>query len=162
MKYRGIEATQRYIINDVLRIYASQGQDVSDKHIEIIVRQMFSRVQIEDPGDSEFVTGDIVSKAVVVDANKQLAKEGKSLVSWTQLLLGITKVSIWSDSWLSAASFQDTTRVLINAAISGRADHLKGLKENVIIGRKIPVGTGARHPEEEVEEIDENVIEDIV
>lgn len=142
MKYRGIEATQRYIINDVLRIYASQGQDVSDKHLEIIVRQMFSRVEVEDPGDSEFVTGDIVSKAIVVDTNKRLADEGKRLISWTQLLLGITKVSIWSDSWLSAASFQDTTRVLISSAVSGRADHLKGLKENVIIGRKIPVGTG--------------------
>ena len=143
MRLKGVEATQRYIINEVLRIYAAQGQDVADKHLEIIVRQMFSRVQIEDAGDSEFVTGDIVSKAAVVNANKQLAAEGKNLISYTQLLLGITKVSIWSDSWLSAASFQDTTRVLINAAVSGRADHLHGLKENVIIGRKIPVGTGA-------------------
>lgn len=95
------------------------------------------------------MTGDIVSKAAVVDANVQLANEGKEPAQYTQLLLGITKVSIWSDSWLSAASFQDTTRVLINAATSGRADHLHGLKENVIIGRKIPVGTGV---EEEVEE----------
>ena len=143
MMLKGTEATQRYIINEVLRIYAAQGQDVADKHLEIIVRQMFSRVQVEDPGDSSFVTGDIVSKAAVVEANKELAGEGKSLVQYTQLLLGITKVSIWSDSWLSAASFQDTTRVLINAATSGRADRLNGLKENVIIGRKIPVGTGA-------------------
>ncbi|XMT16633.1 DNA-directed RNA polymerase subunit beta' [Candidatus Saccharibacteria bacterium oral taxon 488] len=142
MRLKGVEATQRYIINEVLRIYAAQGQDVADKHLEIIVRQMFSRVQIEDAGDSDFVTGDIVSKAAVVNTNKQLAAEGKNLISYTQLLLGITKVSIWSDSWLSAASFQDTTRVLINAAVSGRADHLHGLKENVIIGRKIPVGTG--------------------
>ena len=143
MRLKGVEATQRYIINEVLRIYAAQGQDVADKHLEVIVRQMFSRVQIEDPGDSEFVSGDIVSKAAVVAENKRLAAEGKELVSYTQLLLGITKVSIWSDSWLSAASFQDTTRVLINAAVSGRADKLHGLKENVIIGRKIPVGTGA-------------------
>ncbi len=142
MRLKGVEATQRYIINEVLRIYAAQGQDVADKHLEIIVRQMFSRVQIEDPGDSDFVTGDIVGKAAVVDANVQLEMEGKETVKFTQLLLGITKVSIWSDSWLSAASFQDTTRVLINAATSGRADHLHGLKENVIIGRKIPVGTG--------------------
>ncbi|OYX40576.1 hypothetical protein B7Y94_06175 [Candidatus Saccharibacteria bacterium 32-49-12] len=155
MKHKGIEATQRYIINDVLRIYASQGQDVADKHLEIIVRQMFSRVQIEDPGDSEFVTGDIVSKAAVVDANKRLAEEGKSLAGYTQLLLGITKVSIWSDSWLSAASFQDTTRVLISAAVSGRADHLNGLKENVIIGRKIPVGTGAITEDEFEETLDD-------
>ncbi len=143
MRLKGTEATQRYIINEVLRIYAAQGQDVADKHLEIIVRQMFSRVQVEDPGDSSFVTGDIVSKAAVVEANEELAREGKNLVQYTQLLLGITKVSIWSDSWLSAASFQDTTRVLINAATSGRADRLNGLKENVIIGRKIPVGTGA-------------------
>ncbi len=158
MRLKGTEATQRYIINEVLRIYAAQGQDVADKHLEIIVRQMFSRVQVEDPGDSSFVTGDIVSKAAVVEANEKLAAEGKELVQYTQLLLGITKVSIWSDSWLSAASFQDTTRVLINAATSGRADRLHGLKENVIIGRKIPVGTGARVDEEELEEIfDEDV-----
>jgi len=142
MRLRGIEATQRYIINEVLRIYAAQGQDVADKHLEVIVRQMFSRVQIEDSGDSTFVTGDIVSKAAVMEANETLAAEGKELVAFTQLLLGITKVSIWSDSFLSAASFQDTTRVLINAAVSGRIDRLQGLKENVIIGRKIPVGTG--------------------
>jgi DNA-directed RNA polymerase subunit beta' len=146
MRLKGTEATQRYIINEVLRIYAAQGQDVADKHLEIIVRQMFSRVQVEAPGDSSFVTGDIVSKAAVVDANDQLAQDKKELVQYTQLLLGITKVSIWSDSWLSAASFQDTTRVLIAAATSGRADHLHGLKENVIIGRKIPVGTGVEEP----------------
>ncbi len=143
MRLKGTEATQRYIINEVLRIYAAQGQDVADKHLEIIVRQMFSRVQIEDPGNSEFVMGDIVSKARVVRANKELVAAGKEPAQYTQLLLGITKVSIWSDSWLSAASFQDTTRVLISAATSGRADRLHGLKENVIIGRKIPVGTGA-------------------
>ncbi len=144
MRLKSIEATQRYIINDVLRIYASQGQNIADKHLEIIVRQMFSRVQIEDPGDSLFVTGDIVSKALVIEANENLVDEKKEPAQFTQLLLGITKVSIWSDSFLSAASFQDTTRVLINAAVTGRQDNLYGLKENVIIGRKIPVGTGAR------------------
>ncbi len=154
MRLKGTEATQRYIINEVLGIYAAQGQDVADKHLEIIVRQMFSRVQVEDPGDSTFVMGDIVSKASVVDANRALVAEGKTPAQYTQLLLGITKVSIWSDSWLSAASFQDTTRVLINAATSGRADHLRGLKENVIIGRKIPVGTGARTGHVESDEID--------
>ncbi|MEO5691135.1 MAG: DNA-directed RNA polymerase subunit beta' [Candidatus Saccharimonadales bacterium] len=143
MRLKGIQETQRYMINEVLRIYAAQGQNIADKHLEIIVRQMFSRVQIEEPGDSLFVTGDIISKAAVVEENKRLTDEGKSPAQFTQLLLGITKVSIWSDSFLSAASFQDTTRVLINAAVSGRVDHLYGLKENVIIGRKIPVGTGA-------------------
>lgn len=147
MRLKGVEATQRYMINEVLRIYAAQGQNIADKHLEIVVRQMFSRVQIEESGDSSFVAGDIVGKATVVEANKKLVAEGKEPSQFTQLLLGITKVSIWSDSFLSAASFQDTTRVLINAAVSGRVDTLYGLKENVIIGRKIPVGTGA-HTEE--------------
>jgi DNA-directed RNA polymerase subunit beta' len=160
MRLKGTETTQRYIINEVLRIYAAQGQDVADKHLEIIVRQMFSRIQVEDPGDSSFVMGDIISKAAVVDANTRLATEGKELAQYTQLLLGITKVSIWSDSWLSAASFQDTTRVLINAATSGRADRLNGLKENVIIGRKIPVGTGAK-PDEIDEDLVSEIAEDI-
>ena len=163
MRLKGTEATQRYIINEVLRIYAAQGQDVADKHLEIIVRQMFSRVQVEDPGDSVFVTGDIVSKASVVEANAELVAQGRDLIQYTQLLLGITKVSIWSDSFLSAASFQDTTRVLINAATSGRVDRLKGLKENVIIGRKIPVGTGAVIPvsDDAADAIEEEIAEDL-
>ncbi|MDR2063596.1 MAG: DNA-directed RNA polymerase subunit beta' [Candidatus Nomurabacteria bacterium] len=142
MKYKGVEATERYIINEILRIYAAQGQEVSDKHLEIIVRQMFSRVMIEDAGDSGFIIGDIVSKTSAVKANEKLVAEGKTPCEYKQLLLGITKVAIYSDSFLSAASFQDTTRVLISAAISGKVDRLVGLKENVIIGRKIPVGTG--------------------
>lgn len=142
MKYKGIEATERYIMNDILAIYAAQGQEIADKHLEIIIRQMFSRVMIEEAGDSPFVVGDIMSKATVFETNRKLEAEGKKPASYAQLLLGISKVAIYSDSFLSAASFQDTTRVLINAAISGRVDHLKGLKENVIIGRKIPVGTG--------------------
>ena len=142
MKYKGIEATERYIMNDVLNVYAAQGHEISPKHLEILVRQMFSRVQITDPGDSEFVTGDVTSQATVTLENTNLEKEGKKPAVYTNLLLGITKVSIFSDSFLSAASFQDTTRVLINASINGRVDRLRGLKENVIIGRKIPVGTG--------------------
>ncbi|MDZ7785520.1 MAG: DNA-directed RNA polymerase subunit beta' [Candidatus Saccharibacteria bacterium] len=142
MKLKGVEATQRYIMNEVLRIFASQGQNISDKHMEIIVRQMFSRVQIEDAGDTEFVTGDIVSKLAAVEANEKLLAEGKEPAQFSQLLLGITKASLSTDSFLSAASFQDTTRVLIGAATSGRIDHLYGLKENVILGRRIPVGTG--------------------
>jgi DNA-directed RNA polymerase subunit beta' len=103
---------------------------------------MFSRVQIEDAGDTEFVTGDIVSKLAVVEANVELIKKRKHPAQFSQLLLGITKASLSTDSFLSAASFQDTTRVLIGAATSGKVDHLYGLKENVILGRKIPVGTG--------------------
>ena len=142
MKYKGIEETERYILNDILTIYAAQGHEISAKHLEIIIRQMFSRVMIDEPGDTGFVTGDIVSKAAVMEENAAAIAEGKAPAEFTQMLLGISKVSIYSDSFLSAASFQDTTRVLISSAISGRVDHLKGLKENVIIGRKIPVGTG--------------------
>lgn len=142
MRLKSVEATQRYIMNEISKIFASQGQNIADKHLEIVVRQMFSRVVIDDPGDSEFVTGDIASKAAVVEANFNLVSEGKTPASYSQLLLGITKVSTWADSFLSAASFQDTTRVLISAATSGKVDQLYGLKENVILGRKIPVGTG--------------------
>lgn len=144
LRLQGVEPTQRYIMNEILAMFAGQGQNIADKHLEIIVRQMFSRVQIEDAGDSEFVTGDVVSKLAVVETNEQLAAASgdKKLVKYNQLLLGITKASLSTDSFLSAASFQDTTRVLIAAATSGRIDHLYGLKENVILGRKIPVGTG--------------------
>jgi DNA-directed RNA polymerase subunit beta' len=142
MRLQGVEATQRYIMNEILGIFAGQGQNIADKHLEIIVRQMFSRVQIEDAYDSEFVTGDVVSKLAVVEANELLTAESKQPAKYTQLLLGITKASLSTDSFLSAASFQDTTRVLIAAATSGRVDKLYGLKENVILGRKIPVGTG--------------------
>jgi DNA-directed RNA polymerase subunit beta' len=112
---------------------------------------MFSRVQIEEAGDSEFVTGDIVSKLAVVEASDALVAQGKHPAKYNQLLLGITKASLSTDSFLSAASFQDTTRVLIGAATSGKVDRLYGLKENVILGRKIPVGTGARTDEEELD-----------
>ncbi|HEV7453960.1 MAG TPA: DNA-directed RNA polymerase subunit beta' [Candidatus Saccharimonadales bacterium] len=142
MRLKGVEDTQRYIMNEVLHIFTSQGQNIADKHLECIVRQMFSRVQVEDAGDSEFVTGDVVSKLSVVEANDTLTTAGKEAVKYNQLLLGLIKASLSTDSFLSAASFQDTTRVLIGAATSGRVDKLKGLKENVILGRKIPVGTG--------------------
>lgn len=142
MALQGVEQTQRYIMNEILRMFASQGQEVAAKHLEIIVRQMFSRVQIEESGDSEFVTGDVVSKLAAVQANEALVAENKQPAKFTQLLLGITKASLSTDSFLSAASFQDTTRVLIAAATSGKVDNLIGLKENVILGRRIPVGTG--------------------
>ncbi len=160
LKYKGAEETARYIMNDVISVYAAQGHEISAKHLEIIVRQMFSRVMINDAGDSSFVSGDIVSKAAIIAENQSLEEKGKQPATYQNLLLGITKVSIWSDSFLSAASFQDTTRVLINAAINGRVDHLNGLKENVIIGRKIPVGTGVKPlaitDAAELEEEDEN------
>ncbi len=151
LELKGVESTQRYIMNDILKIFASQGQNISDKHLEIIVGQMFSRVQIDEPGDSEFVTGDIVSKLSVVLANEELDKHSKAPAKYSQLLLGITKASLTTDSFLSSASFQDTTRVLIAAATSGKVDHLYGLKENVILGRRIPVGTGYNNPSVEGE-----------
>jgi DNA-directed RNA polymerase subunit beta' len=138
----GEEAVQHYIVAQVQSIYASQGQAIADKHIEIIIRQMFSRVMIEEPSDSLFVTGDVVSKVAVIEENAELVEAGKKPATYEQLLLPITKISISSDSFLSAASFQDTSRVLIAAAIRGKLDKLRGLKENVIIGRLIPVGTG--------------------
>lgn len=155
MRLQGIEATQRYIMNEILKIFASQGQNIADKHLEIIVRQMFSRVQIEEAGDSEFVTGDIVSKLAVIEANETLVKDGKQPAKYNQLLLGITKASLSTDSFLSAASFQDTTRVLISAATSGKVDRLYGLKENVILGRPIPVGTGYKPENQEDDIIDD-------
>ncbi len=158
MRLQGVEATQRYIMNEILKIFAGQGQNIADKHLEIIVRAMFSRVQIEEAGDSEFVTGDVVSKLAVVEANEALAKAGKTPAKYNQLLLGITKSSLSTDSFLSAASFQDTTRVLITAATSGRLDKLFGLKENVILGRKIPVGTGRTSAGDDDQ--DDNVDED--
>ena len=142
LRYKGTEATERYIMNDVMSVYAAQDHEISSKHFEVIIRQMFNRVMITESGDSTFVSGDIVGRAAVEAENEALKNEAKTPATFESLLLGITKVSIWSDSFLSAASFQDTTRVLINAAINGRVDHLHGLKENVIIGRKIPVGTG--------------------
>ena len=155
MKYKGVEATERYILNGILSIYSAQNQGIADKHLEIVIRQMFSRAIVDDPGDSDFIVGSIVSIAAITEENGRLVAEGKKLVEYTRQLLGITKVSTWSDSFLSAASFQDTNRVLINSAISGRVDHLRGLKENVIIGRKIPVGTGVNPIELPAEETDE-------
>ncbi len=156
MLLQGVESTQRYIMNDILKIFASQGQNINDKHLEVIVRQMFSRVQIEDAGASDFVTGDIVSKLAVVKANEELESANKEPAKYNQLLLGITKASLSTDSFLSAASFQDTTRVLIAAATSGKVDRLFGLKENVILGRRIPVGTGyVEDNEEDVAPVDQ-------
>jgi DNA-directed RNA polymerase subunit beta' len=161
MRLQGIEATQRYIMNEILHIFASQGQNIADKHLEIIVRQMFSRVQIEDAGDSEFVTGDIVSKISVLEENTKLEAAGKQPIQFIQLLLGITKSSLSTESFLSAASFQDTTRVLIAAATSGKVDHLYGLKENVILGRPIPVGTGYKQDDDEDDEHNALIAEEI-
>jgi DNA-directed RNA polymerase subunit beta' len=148
LRLRGEEAVQRYVIDEVQAIYLSQGQSIAAKHIEVIIRQMFSRVQIVDPGDTEFIAGDIVSSASLVIENQRVIDKGKKPATHELLLMPITKVSTGSDSWLSAASFQETTRVLTSAALRGKSDYLRGLKENVIIGRLIPVGTGFRGDKE--------------
>jgi len=140
-RLKGREAVQKYILKEIQFIYTSQGQNLNDKHIEIIIRQMFSRIMVKDPGDTNLLTGEIVESWVFRQANENL-KKGKTPAKGEELLLGITKSSLTVESWLSAASFQETARVLISAAITGQVDYLRGLKENVIIGRLIPAGTG--------------------
>ena len=141
-KYAGTSTTQNYIIKEIQMIYSLQGAPIHDKHIEVIARQMFSRVRIKESGDTIFTTGEIVEKSRYREENRKVEKEGKNPAKAAQLLLGITKVALTTESFLSAASFQETTRVLINAAVEGKKDMLRGLKENVIIGRLIPAGTG--------------------
>ena len=138
----GLEETQRYILREVQRIYASQGVDIHDKHIEIIIQKMFSRVKIREEGDSEWVNGEIIEWAVFAEEVERLKKLKKEPPIGNQILLGISEVALASESFLSAASFQQTSRVLIKAALEGKEDKLRGLKENVIIGKMIPVGTG--------------------
>ncbi len=137
-----IAPVARYIVREVQSVYYSTGEGINDKHIELIVRQMFSRVRVTDSGDTELIPGDTIEKKTLLDANQTIIREGKNPATFEQLLLGITRVSLTTDSYLSAASFQETARVLIEAAISGKEDKLRGLKENVIIGRIIPAGTG--------------------
>ena len=142
MELVGVEAAQKYIVQGVQDIYVSQGQMIHDKHVEVIVRQMFGKVRIAEVNDSELILGDMVEKAKFDEINEKLASEGRTPAKGEQLLMGITKVSLNTDSFLAAASFQETTRVLIEAAVTGKTDYLKGLKENVIIGKLIPAGTG--------------------
>ncbi len=142
LRLKGTEVAQKYIVKEVQDIYASQGQGIHDKHIEVIVRQMFSKMRITASGDSALTAGEIVDKSKLNTINEDLAKEGKVPVQAEQLLMGITKVSLNTESFLAAASFQETTRVLIEAAVTGKIDYLRGLKENVILGKLIPAGTG--------------------
>ncbi len=140
-KCKGRDAVQKYLSKETQFIYASQGQKLNNKHIEIIIRQLFSRVRVIDPADTDLLPGETIERATFDDANDDVGK-GKEKASAENLLLGITKISLSTDSWLSAASFQETAKVLINAAVTGKVDKLMGLKENVIIGRLIPAGTG--------------------
>jgi DNA-directed RNA polymerase subunit beta' len=139
----GPKELQKYLVDEVQKVYRLQGVSINDKHIEVIVRQMMRKIRVEDPGDTTFLIGDEVDRATFLEENERVRSEGKKPASGRPLLLGITKASLATESWVSAASFQETTRVLTEAAIKGEVDRLIGLKENVIMGRKVPAGSGA-------------------
>ena len=167
LKIKGLRAVQDYMIQEVQRVYRLQGVEINDKHIEVIVRQMLKKIRIEERGDTEFLPGTMVDVLEFNEVNEQMEAEGKEPATGEQIMLGITKASLATESFLSAASFQETTKVLTEAAIKGKVDHLIGLKENVIIGKHIPAGTGMKkyrdvqlntelEAEEEAEELDES------
>ena len=180
LKIKGLRAVQDYMIQEVQRVYRLQGVDINDKHIEVIVRQMLKKIRVEENGDSEFLPGTMVDILDFEETNEKLIAEGKEPAVGEPIMLGITKASLATDSFLSAASFQETTKVLTEAAIKGKVDPLIGLKENVIIGKLIPVGTGMRQyrdvkiksaaeieaenaaaAEEVMEEVTEEVVEEV-
>ena len=142
MRVCGLKATQQYLVYEVQKVYKSQGVEINDKHIEVMVRQMLHKVKIEDAGSTDFLPGEFVEINAFETANTKVIESGGEPAVAKPILLGITKASLATDSFLSAASFQETTRVLTDAAIKGKVDPLIGLKENVIIGKLIPAGTG--------------------
>ena len=144
LRIKGIHAVQDYMLKEVQRVYRLQGVEINDKHIEVIVRQMLKKIHVEEQGDTDFLPGTMVNVLEFEDINEQLEAEGKTPATGTRVMLGITKASLATDSFLSAASFQETTKVLTEAAIKGKVDHLIGLKENVLIGKLIPAGTGLK------------------
>ena len=163
LRLLGVEELARYIVDEVQDVYRLQGVKINDKHIEVIVRQMLRRVQISNPGDSTYILGEQIERSELFDTNDRLRGEGKLPATYVDVLLGITKASLSTDSFISAASFQETTRVLTEAAIMGKRDELRGLKENVIVGRLIPAGTGmayhqARKVKEEMDESERRAI----
>ncbi|MDR2128401.1 MAG: DNA-directed RNA polymerase subunit beta' [Burkholderiaceae bacterium] len=163
LRLLGMEELARYIVDEVQDVYRLQGVKINDKHIEVIVRQMLRRVVIDNPGESSYIAGEQVERSELLDTNDALRAEGKTVATFTNLLLGITKASLSTDSFISAASFQETTRVLTEAAIMGKRDDLRGLKENVIVGRLIPAGTGmayhqARKAKDQMDEAERQAI----
>jgi DNA-directed RNA polymerase subunit beta' len=142
LSIKGVNAAQNYLVNEIQEVYRLQGVRINDKHIEVIVRQMLQKVVLEDPGDTRFLEGDIVSKAEFREENERTMKDKGNPATFKPLLLGITKASLTTESFISAASFQETTRVLTEAAVQGKVDYLRGLKENVVMGHLIPAGTG--------------------
>jgi len=145
LRLLGTTVMAEYLVKEIQDVYRLQGVKINDKHIEVIIRQMLRKIEVTDPGDSNFLKGEQADKARLLDDNERLAAEGKQEARWTPLLLGITKASLATESFVSAASFQETTRVLTEAAVRGLRDDLRGLKENVIVGRLIPAGTGLAH-----------------
>ncbi|MEM1317176.1 MAG: DNA-directed RNA polymerase subunit beta', partial [Pseudomonadota bacterium] len=139
---KGVEALAQYLVDEVQEVYRLQGVGINDKHIEVIVRQMLQKVEITDPGESGLVRGEQMDRIELDLMNEKLAEEGRAPAEGDPILLGITKASLQTRSFISAASFQETTRVLTEAAVAGKSDTLEGLKENVIVGRLIPAGTG--------------------
>jgi DNA-directed RNA polymerase subunit beta' len=165
LRLLGAEELARYIVDEVQDVYRLQGVKINDKHIEVIVRQMLRRVVVENPGESSYIAGEQVERSEMLDTNDRLRGEGKVPATYSNLLLGITKASLSTDSFISAASFQETTRVLTEAAIMGKRDELRGLKENVIVGRLIPAGTGmayhqARKVKDQMDEAERRAIAD--
>ena len=144
LKIKGIRAVQDYMLREVQRVYRLQGVEINDKHIEVIVRQMLQKIRVEENGDSDLLPGSMVDALDFLELNEKLEEEGKEQAVGSQVLLGITKASLATNSFLSAASFQETTKVLTEAAIKGKIDPLIGMKENVIIGKLIPAGTGMK------------------
>ncbi|PZP26991.1 MAG: DNA-directed RNA polymerase subunit beta' [Roseateles depolymerans] len=163
LRLLGIEELARYIVDEVQDVYRLQGVKINDKHIEVIVRQMLRRVTITNPGDTHYILNEQVERSELLDTNDRMRKEGKMIATHADVLLGITKASLSTDSFISAASFQETTRVLTEAAIMGKRDELRGLKENVIVGRLIPAGTGmafhaARRAKEQMDDAERRAI----
>ena len=161
LRIKGVRAVQDYMLREVQRVYRLQGVEISDKHIEVLVRQMLKKIRIENNGDTEFLPGTLVDSLEFEDVNEAMIKEGKEPAEGKQVMLGITKASLATNSFMSAASFQETTKVLTEAAIKGKIDPLIGLKENVIIGKLIPAGTGMKRYRNikintEVEEYDDD------
>ena len=165
LRLLGSEELARYIVDEVQDVYRLQGVKINDKHIEVIVRQMLRRVVVENSGDSNYIAGEQVERSEMLNTNDALRAEDKLPATFSNLLLGITKASLSTDSFISAASFQETTRVLTEAAIMGKRDELRGLKENVIVGRLIPAGTGmayhkARAAKDAMDEAERRAIAD--
>jgi DNA-directed RNA polymerase subunit beta' len=148
LRLKGVDALANYIVNEIQEVYRLQGVKINDKHIEVIVRQMLRKAEIVHEGDSTYIRGEQVEYVQVLEANEKLRAEDKAPVEVERMLLGITKASLATESFISAASFQETTRVLTEAAVTGKRDHLRGLKENVVVGRLIPAGTGLAYHSE--------------